>query len=100
MADRTVAQSSALRAIGPSLSSDHDSAIAPCRLTRPNVGLRPVTPQKAEGQTIEPKVSLPIANPARPAATTAPEPLEEPQVQQLWFQGFLVAPPAEADAKR
>ena len=31
----TMPQQSAVRAIGPSLSSDQQSAIAPCRLTRP-----------------------------------------------------------------
>jgi hypothetical protein len=38
-------QSSALRAIGPILSIEYDSAIAPLRPTRPNVGRRPDTPQ-------------------------------------------------------
>ena len=60
------------RASGPSLSSVQQSAIAPCRLTRPYVGRSPVTPQKAAGERIEPQVSEPIANGTRPAATAAP----------------------------
>src|SRR5687768_18194064 len=36
------------------------SAIAPYRLTRPNVGRSPLTPQYAAGVMMEPEVSLPI----------------------------------------
>src|SRR5947207_15852505 len=50
----TTPQSSAVRPSGPSLSMVHASAIAPWRLTRPYVGLRPVTPQYAAGVRIEP----------------------------------------------
>jgi hypothetical protein len=32
----------------------HDSAIAPCRLTRPKLGRSDEHPQRAEGVTIEP----------------------------------------------
>ena len=52
--------------------------IIPVRLTRPTVGLTPTIPQAWEGEMIEPSVSLPTANGARPAATAAPEPEEEP----------------------
>jgi hypothetical protein len=45
---------------------------------------------------IEPQVSLPIANAARPAATIAPEPLDEPQVQQVSFHGFFAPPVNDA----
>src|SRR5271157_4218458 len=72
--------------------------MAPCRLTRPYVGRNPLTPQKADGHTIEPHVSVPMANPASPAATIAPDPEDEPQVQQLVSQGFLVSPCSDADA--
>ena len=41
----------------------------PCRLTRPNVGRRPVAPQARHGETMLPRVSLPMANPTNPAAT-------------------------------
>ena len=49
--------------MGPSLSSDQHSVIAPVRGTRPKVGRRPVTPQRMLGATMLPSVSLPIANP-------------------------------------
>ena len=48
------------------------------RLTRPTVGLTPTIPQAWEGEMIEPSVSLPTANDAKPAATAAAEPEEEP----------------------
>ena len=72
--------------------------MAPPRPTRPKVGRKPETPQNADGQTIEPQVSVPMAKAASAAATIAPEPLDDPQVQQLVFQGFFAAPVAEAEA--
>src|SRR2546427_261169 len=81
MRSRTSSQSLAERAIGPSLSSDQESAIAPCRDTRPNVGRSPETPQKDDGHRIDPQVSEPMANGTRPAATAAPAPDDEPHVQ-------------------
>src|SRR5512140_458725 len=74
IAPSTSSVSSTLRAIGPSLSSDQQSVIAPVRATRPNVGLRPVTPQRIDGSTMLPSVSLPIEKPTRPAAVAAPGP--------------------------
>jgi hypothetical protein len=50
MAEKTRAQSSALRHIGPILSMLQDNAIAPARLTRPNVGRMPVTPLRVLGR--------------------------------------------------
>src|SRR4051812_48696259 len=49
---------------------------------------------------MEPQVSVPIAKAASPAETIAPEPEDEPQVQQPSFHGFLAAPLMDADAKR
>ena len=49
---------------------------------------------------MEPQVSVPIANAARPAATIAPEPEEDPQVQQVVSQGFLASRCKDAEAKR
>src|SRR6185437_3820606 len=72
--------SSTLRAIGPSLSSDQHSVIAPVRGTRPYVGRSPFTPQRKLGLTMLPSVSLPIENPTRPAAVAAPGPALEPDV--------------------
>src|SRR6267378_2095582 len=96
IASSTAAQSSAVRAIGPSLSSVHESAIAPLRETRPYVGRRPVTPQYADGVPIEPDVSDPIANGTRPAPTAEPDPLDDPPDQCSVFQGFRPGPWSEA----
>ncbi len=45
---------------------------------------------------MEPRVSEPIAQGARPAATIAPEPLEDPQVQHSVFQGLRAGPVSAA----
>ena len=45
--------------MGPTLSIVQQSAIAPARLTRPNVGRKPVTPQRVLGEMIDPRVSVP-----------------------------------------
>src|SRR5437867_4179218 len=60
---------------------------------RPKVGLRPLTPQRVQGEMMLPQVSVPIANPRRPAAVAAAEPAEEPLEPWSGFQGFLVMPP-------
>src|SRR3954466_2152793 len=57
-------------------------------------------PVNDDGQTIDPQVSVPIAKAASPAETIAPDPDDEPQVQQPSFQGFFAAPLIEAEAKR
>src|ERR1043166_657573 len=46
---RISAQSSAVRASGPTVSSVNESGIALARLTRPLVGLKPLTPQTRAG---------------------------------------------------
>src|SRR5882757_9703850 len=76
---RTRIASSTERVIGPSLSSDQQSVIAPVRGTRPKVGRRPVIPQRIAGLTILPPVLLPMAKPTRPAAVAAPGPALEPE---------------------
>ena len=58
-----------LRAIGPMWSSEAESGNTPARLTRPHVGLRPVTPFAKDGKRMEPPVSEPRPPYARPAAT-------------------------------
>src|SRR5262245_9965009 len=78
IASSTSIVSSTERVIGPSLSSDQHSVIAPVRATRPNVGRSPVTPHRIAGATIEPPVSLPMANPTKPAAVAAPGPALDP----------------------
>src|SRR3979490_1183268 len=68
------AQSSAVRASGPTVSSDCDNGIAPARLTRPTAVFSPVTPQKCAGIRIEPPVSEPRAAHVSRAATAEPGP--------------------------
>src|SRR5262245_60330157 len=72
------AVSRTVRVIGPSGPFDHDSGIAPGRLTRPYVALRPTMPQHAAGRRTEPPVSLPSAPRQSPLATAAPDPLDDP----------------------
>ena len=93
MALNTSAQSSTLRHIGPILSMVQVSAIAPCRLTRPNVGRRPVTPHAAEGEMMEPRVSVPSAKPTSPAAVAAPDPADDPLEPRPGAHGLRVMPP-------
>src|SRR5215475_4466078 len=93
MALNTSAQSSTVRQIGPSLSIDQLKVIAPVRLTRPYEGRRPVTPQRSEGETMEPSVSEPMPNGINPAAVAALEPAEEPLEPCSRFQGLRVLPP-------
>ena len=85
--------SSTPRAMGPSLSSDQHSVMAPVRGTRPNVGRRPVTPQRMAGAMMLPPVSLPIAKPTQPAAVAAPGPALLPEAPSSSSQGFMVWPP-------
>ena len=44
------------------------------------LGFSPTSPVIDDGQIIDPLVSLPMAAGAKPAATAAPDPLEDPQV--------------------
>src|SRR5438093_13566831 len=96
IASRTAAQSSAVRAIGPSLSSVHESAIAPLRETSPYVGRSPVTPQYADGVPMEPEVSDPMAKGTMPAPTADPDPLDEPPDHRSRSHGLRPGPCSEA----
>src|SRR5215831_20512947 len=62
--------------------------MTPARLTSPYVGMSPASPQCDDGPRIEPPVSDLSANGTRPAATAAPEPLDEPPVKCSRFQGL------------
>src|SRR5262249_42305853 len=93
MAFRTSIVSSTERVIGPSLSSDQQSVIAPVRGTRPNVGRSPVMPHRIDGLVMDPSVSDPMEKPTRPAAVAAPGPAEEPEEPSSSNQGFIVWPP-------
>src|SRR5215472_7091258 len=79
--------------MGPSLSSDQQSVIAPVRGTRPYVGRKPVTPHRILGLTMLPPVSLPIENPTSPAAVAAPGPALDPDAPSSSSHGFTVCPP-------
>src|ERR1700694_28042 len=86
------AQSSDLRARGPTVSSDCDNGIAPARLIRPTVVFNPVTPQKCAGIRIEPPVSEPKAAKVSRAATAEPDPDDEPPVMRSRAQGLCTGP--------
>src|SRR6187397_875550 len=88
-----MAQSSALRQIGPALSKLQQSTMAPERLIEPNVGRKPVAPHLVDGETIEPNVSVPIVNGNKPATTDAADPADEPLDPCFKFHGFFVSPP-------
>src|SRR5213075_34997 len=90
---KTSIASSTERVIGPSLSSDQHRVMAPVRATRPNVGRKPVTPQRIAGLTILPPVSLPIENATSAAAVAAPGPQLDPDAPSSNSQGFIVCPP-------
>src|SRR5262252_4893199 len=85
--------SSTPRVIGPSLSSDQQSVMAPVRGTRPKVGRSPVTPQRIAGLTMLPPVSLPMENATSAAAVAAPGPALDPDAPSSRSQGFIVWPP-------
>ena len=88
-----MAQSCAVRQRGPILSIDHDSAIAPVRLTLPNVGRKPVTPFTVDGDTMEPQVSEPMAKGTNPAAVAEAEPADDPLEPIFVYHGLRVLPP-------
>ena len=88
-----MAQSSTARQMGPSLSIVQLSAMAPVRGTNPKVGRRPVTPQRVEGDEMEPSVSEPIAKATQPAEVAEAEPADEPLDPCFGFHGLRVRPP-------
>src|SRR5215469_10295459 len=79
--------------MGPILSIDQESAMAPVRGTRPKLGRRPVVPQRVEGEEMEPSVSDPMANPTHPAAVAEADPADDPLDPCLVFHGLRVIPP-------
>ena len=86
-------QSCTLRAMVPILSIDQVSAMHPVRGTRPKVGRSPLTPQRVHGLTIEPSVSVPMANGTMPAATLDALPALEPLEPCSGFHGLRQVPP-------
>src|SRR5437899_4534062 len=93
MALSTIAQYPPARQIGPSLSIVQESAMAPVRGTRPNVGRNPVVPQRVEGEEMEPSVSEPMAKATQPAAVAEADPADDPLEPCFGFQGLRVMPP-------
>src|SRR5438128_12552504 len=80
--------------MGASLSQVQHSVMAPVRGTKPKVGRSPVTPQRVEGEEMEPSVSEPMAKPTHPAAVAEAEPALEPE--DPWScgrHGLRVMPP-------
>src|SRR3954466_12289789 len=90
---KTMAQSSTVRQMGPILSIDQLKVMAPPRLTRPKLARNPGTPHGSQGETIEPSVSVPMANGNSPAASPAHEPADDPLEPSFEFHGFRVMPP-------
>src|SRR5262249_43775177 len=86
------AQSSADRANGPTVSSVNDRGSALARLTRPLVGLKPVTPQKCAGNLRGPGVGGRSGAGGGRAAPAAPEPDDEPPVMRLVSHGLCALP--------
>src|SRR4029453_14502768 len=89
------AQSPTVFAIGPTWSRLDANATMPERDTVPYVGRSPTTPHSAAGCLVEPPVSEPSAQGARPAATAAAEPPDEPPGTRSGSQGLRVGPNAE-----
>ena len=73
-----IAASSAVRAIGPVLSSSQSSGAMPAMLTRPRVGNTPTRPLVAAGMRIELPVSVPLPSTAKFAATAVTVPPDDP----------------------
>src|SRR5688500_17564206 len=67
--------------------------IIPDLLTRPSVGFTPTIPTIADGQTIDPSVSVPIANAVRLAATAPADPELDPHGFRSSPYGFFACPP-------
>src|SRR5215208_2848999 len=61
----------------------------------PYVGLSPTIPHRAAGWRIEPPVSVPIAHGARPAATAAALPPDEPPGTRSRSHGLRTGPKPE-----
>ena len=78
--------------MGPTWATFQHSGGTPVSGMRPQVALRPTMPHSAAGMRMEPPPSAPMLRGHRPAATTAPEPLELPPVMWPRFHGLRAAP--------
>ena len=75
--------------------------MAPVRGTNPNVGRKPVIPQRVEGEEIEPSVSDPMAKATQPAAVADADPADDPLDPCLGSRDYAscrqtICPPAPA----
>src|SRR4051812_21994416 len=93
MALSSSAASRTLAVIGPGVSWLWLIGTTCVRLTRPTVGFSPTIPLIAEGQVTEPSVSVPIASRTSPAATAAPDPLDDPHALRSSAHGLWTCPP-------
>ena len=84
IAPSRTAASATVRAIGPAVSWLAAMGTIPVRETSPSVGLIPTSEFIAEGPTMEPSVSVPMAAGAKSRATETPEPeLDPPGVRSV-----------------
>ncbi len=95
MTSSNAAASATVPAKGPIWSRELAKATRPYRDTAPYVGLTPTTPHSAAGWRIDPPVSEPSASGAKPAATAAALPPEEPPGTRDRQCGLRVGPNAE-----
>src|SRR5688572_13840538 len=93
MASSKTAASATVRAIGPAVSCECEMGMIPDRLINPTVGFMPTSALIADGQRIDPSVSVPTATAARFAAIAAPDPELEPQGLRSRTYGFFTRPP-------
>src|SRR6478609_4614106 len=77
----SIAQSSTVRAIGPQWSNVNEFGMTPARLTSPELGINPASPQNDAGPRIEPPVSEPSEAGTMPAASAAADPLDDPPLK-------------------
>ncbi len=79
--------SSTDRQIGPRWSIVVLSGTTPSVGIAPSVGLKPTSPQAADGIRIEPPVSLPTEAYAIPAATDTADPPDDPPGERVGSSG-------------
>src|SRR5947209_568151 len=89
----TAAASATERARTPTVSKLGATGSMPARLTRPQEGRTPTTPQNAAGQRSEPSVSVASAAATSPAETAAAEPELPPPGDRSRACGLSVSPP-------
>ena len=79
--------------MGPAVSMDSAMGMIPLRDSSPIVGFMPTRPWFADGQMIEPFVSVPTETAVRLAAVAAPDPEDDPQGERSRTYGLRVCPP-------